>query len=59
MNKVFIQGIIVLLLWVGAWGITEMAVDSIAGDNQRVRFASYLALILLGILLLWAVEVVM
>lgn len=57
MNKLIIQGIIVILLWVGAWGILEMFVDNIAGDNRSVRFATYFIMILFALLLIWAVEI--
>lgn len=50
--KLLIQGIIVLLLWVGGWGIAEMAVDSIAGDDKPLRLTSYFIFLLFGILLL-------
>ena len=59
MNKLIIQGIIIIFLWVGAWGIVEMGVDNIAGDNQRVRFGTYVALLLIGALLLWTAEVIL
>lgn len=57
MLKVLIQGIIIILLWVGAWGILEMGVDSISGDDQQVRFAIYFFFILFALMLLWIVEV--
>lgn len=56
MNKLIIQGIIVILLWVGVWGILEMFVDNIAGDNRSVRFATYVVMILIAFLLLWVVD---
>ena len=52
MNLV-LQGIITVILWVGLWGIIEMLIDGIAGDNRRVRFVSYFALVILGIFLFW------
>ena len=57
MTKIIIQGIIIILLWVGAWGILEMFVDNIAGDNRRVRFATYFVMILIALLLIWIVEI--
>lgn len=57
MTKLLIQGIIVILLWVGAWGILEIMVDYIADDNRNARLATYFVLLLLGILLLWLVEI--
>jgi hypothetical protein len=53
MFKLLIQGIIIILLWVGAWGILEMCIDSISGDNRQVRFVTYFFCILLGLMLLW------
>lgn len=52
MTNLVVQGIIVILLWVGAWGILELAVDSVSGDNQRIRFATYTIFLFLGIFLL-------
>lgn len=57
MSKLIIQGIIVILLWVGAWGILEMFVDNISGDNRFVRFATYVVMILIAFLLLWIVDI--
>ena len=58
MTNIFIQGIIILLLWVGGWGIAEMFVDSVAKDNQTVRFATYIVMILIALLLLWIVDTI-
>lgn len=59
MAKVFIQGLVIILLWVGAWGILEMSVDNIAGDNRQVRFATYFIFIILGVLLFWIIQIAM
>lgn len=56
-TKIILQGMIILLLWVGGWGIAEMFIDSVAGDNKQIRFAIYIIFIVLGFLLLWIIEV--
>jgi len=53
MNNLFVQGTIVIFVWVGAWGIFELGVDNVAGDNQPLRFATYTVILLLGCLMLW------
>lgn len=57
MTKLLIQGVIVILIWVGAWGILEMAVTSVSGDNTRIRLATYAIFLFLGIFMLWLAEV--
>ena len=56
MAKLLIQGIIVLLIWVGGWGIAEMGVDSIAGDDKPLRFVVYSLFLVFGVFLLWIAE---
>jgi ABC-type nickel/cobalt efflux system permease component RcnA len=51
--NIILQGIIVIILWVGMWGIIEMMIDTVAGSDRRMRFTSYFVLTLLGIFLIW------
>lgn len=56
MFKILVQGLIIILLWIGGWNLAEAFVDTIAGDDKGVRNAVYVCMLLLGFLLLWIVE---
>ncbi len=56
-TAVILQGMIILLLWVGGWGLAELFVDSVAGDNIQIRFLTYTIFIILGFILLWLVDI--
>lgn len=58
MVSVIVQGVIVILLWVSAWGMLEMIVDDIADDNKKLRLATYFTFFLIGIFILWIASVV-
>jgi hypothetical protein len=51
---VLIQGLLVVILWVGAWGMIEMIIDDYVQENKRARFVTYFVLAALAILGLWA-----
>jgi len=51
-----VRGIIIVLTWVGLWGMIDMLIDSISDGNRRVRFVSYFLAALLGIFLIWIVD---
>ena len=57
MDKLFIQGLILVFFWIGAWGILDMTVTAIAGDDRQLRASMYVILLLLGLLLVWMIEV--
>ena len=52
-----LQGICVVLLWVGMWGLAEIGVDKVAQNSIKLRILIYVILILLSILLLWLLGV--
>lgn len=58
MIPLLLQGIIILLLWVGAWGILEIAIESMTGDDRVLRVAYYSTMILLALLLVWILSVI-
>lgn len=55
---IILHGIIIILLWVGAWGIMEMFVDDISGENKQLRFSMYTIFLIIGGLLLWIITVI-
>lgn len=57
MAGVLLQGLFIVLLWVGLWGITEMAIDKIAQDNKLTRLIIYFILIILSIFFLWILDI--
>ena len=57
MSALLIQWLIVLLLWVGGWGIVEMTVDRIAKDDRPTRFAAYIVILIIGVLLFLIVDI--
>jgi hypothetical protein len=52
-----VRGIAVVLLWVAMWGIIEMIIDAIVKDNKLYRFIAYIVTLLLGILIVWILEI--
>lgn len=52
-----VQGIIIILLWVGAWGLIELMIDRMVKDNVIKRAISYAVLFGLGLLLYFIVAV--
>lgn len=48
-----IDDIVTVILWIGMWGVVDIMIRSSAGDDYKLQFASYFALILLGVLLTW------
>jgi hypothetical protein len=57
--NILLRVIVTVLLWVGIWGIIELLIDYVVGDNKIYRFASYTLLILLGVFLLWFFQISM
>jgi len=57
MDRILIQGLVVILIWVGAWGLFEIIVDDIAGDDRRIRLATYFTFVIIGIFILWLISV--
>lgn len=57
MQNEILRGIVVVLLWVGMWGIIEMMIDNIAQDDNRIRLVTYILAVLIGILVLWILDV--
>ena len=53
----FIRSVLVVLLWVGLWGITEMVIDKIARDNIRIRFVVYVLITIISAFLIWIWEI--
>lgn len=48
-----INGLFVILLWIGLWGLTEMIIDRFVGNNKQLRFIVYVLMFIVAILLLW------
>lgn len=57
MQNEILRGIVVVLLWVGMWGIIEMIIDNIAQEDNRIRLVTYILAVLIGILVLWILDV--
>jgi succinate dehydrogenase hydrophobic anchor subunit len=57
MVSIIVQGIIIILLWVAAWGMLEIIIDDIAGDDRRIRLATYFVLFIIGIFILWIASI--
>jgi len=53
MVGILVQGVIILFVWVGAWGIMEIMIDYFAKENQKVRLAFYSILLLLAVFIYW------
>jgi len=56
MASLLVQGILTVIIWVGAWGMIEMIIDGYVEENKRARFVTYFVLAVLGGIGLWAVE---
>ena len=54
MPGILLQGLLIVILWVGAWGMIEMIIDGYVQENKRARFVTYFVLAALAILGLWA-----
>jgi hypothetical protein len=51
-----VKGILVILIWVGIWGIVEMIIDAIAAENKMIRVMSHFVVFLIGVLFLWILD---
>lgn len=43
-----LKSTIIILMWVGLWGLTEIAVDHVSNDKQTYRILSYFIIIVFG-----------
>jgi hypothetical protein len=56
MSALLIQWLIVLLLWIGGWGIVEMFVERIAKCDNGIRFALYFLILIIGVIAFLVVD---
>lgn len=54
--NVVLRSIVIILIWVGLWGLTELAIDAISNDNTEIRVLAYFALIIFGAVCLYILE---
>jgi hypothetical protein len=57
MAGAIIEGLLVVLLWVGLWGIIEMIIDKLAKDDKVLRFTIYIIAVIISIFFLWLLGV--
>lgn len=48
-----LRGLCVVLLWVGLWGIMEMAIDKISGNSLTKRLVVYIIAVALALFIIW------
>lgn len=45
--------LLIVLIWIGLWGMIDMLVKHYSEDNMLLRFTSYFAIFLIGFLIVW------
>ena len=48
-----LESLLVILLWVGVWGIMEMLIDLVSMNDKWLRLISYIILVIFAGTLLW------
>lgn len=48
--------VLTVVLWVGLWGLTEMVIDKIVKENNRLRFIIYLSLSVIALVIFWFID---
>lgn len=51
-----LKSIIIILMWVGLWGLAELAIDAISGDNPILRAFTYIVLLIFGSICLYILD---
>ena len=49
--------LLIVVAWVGLWGITESIIDKIAKDDNNVRFVVYILVSLIAIFAIWILDI--
>ena len=44
--------IVYILFWIGMWGMTEIIISLLSGDNNVYRFGLYLTLVIIAFIIL-------
>jgi len=52
-----LKSISIVIVWVGLWGLAEILVDYLAKDNIRLRIIIYIIFVILGIIILYLLEI--
>lgn len=52
-----LAGIIILLVWIGLWGLIDMSIETIADGSKSIRAISYALLAMVGLFMLWIYEI--
>lgn len=56
MNGELLYDILIVVAWVGLWGMTEIIIDKIAKDNANLRFCVYVLITILAILIIFIID---
>ena len=57
MPGALLEGLFVVLLWVGLWNVIETIIGKIAKNDENVRFVIYVLIILIAIFFFWIFQI--
>lgn len=57
MSTQLLYDLLIVVAWVGLWGITESIIDKIAKNDNNVRFVVYILVSLIAIFAIWILDV--